>query len=324
MYSLKVSYGAETPLEVPENLEGYGTDGEVHLRWQAPQTEYGESIISGYYVERKKNGETEFTRLNDVPVAISYMEDENNILYEVSDYYIDYDVENGDRVTYRVQALDIFGRTSEYTSSPLTLEVVKTTPPGAPDTDQPVLSNSIKNRTEDLFRDAIAQNPGKIGVILPFGKTTVDTESFIIYRSAAWGTGLFSEPVEIGRVDIPEDATVNNIMMKASQSPRGDVILTPKTDETDIDAVFFDSNITEGYFYKYWVSAVDAWDNESAWSNSRVVGYKTNAIPAAPDGSTANMTFNLLPDLSLGVVGFMAFYRFTYVQGSKLERKSGG
>ena len=305
MYSLKVSYGAETPLEVPEELQGYGTDGEVHLRWLAPQTEYGESIISGYYVERKKNGETGFTRLNEVPVAISYMEDENNILYEVPDYYIDYDVENGDRVTYRVQALDIFGRLSEYTSEPLTLEVVKTTPPGAPDTDQPVLSNAVKNRTEAYFADAIAQNPGKTGVILPFGKTTSDTESFIIYRSAAWGTGLFSEPVEIGRVEIPEGANVNNIMMKASQTLQGDVILRPKTDETSINAVFFDSSITKGYFYKYWVSAVDAWGNESAWSNSRVIGYKTDALPTAPDGAQANMTFNILPDLSLGVVGFM-------------------
>jgi len=305
MYSLDVSYGAETPLEVPEDLQGYANDGEVHLRWQAPQTEYGESIISGYYVERKKNGETGYTRLNDVPVAISYMEDENNILYEVADYYIDYDVENGDRVTYRVQALDIFGRTSEYNSEPLTLEVVKTTPPGAPDADQPVLSNAVKNRSENLFQDAIAQNPGQVGVIIPFSKTTSDTETFIIYRSAAWGTGLFSEPQEIGRVEVPEGATKNHIMLQGSQSLQGGVVLQPKTDETEIDAVYFDANVTEGYFYKYWISAVDAWGNESAWSNSRVLGYKTDMIPTAPEGASASMTFNLLPDLTFEAVGFM-------------------
>ncbi|MBN2559208.1 MAG: hypothetical protein JXB33_10690 [Clostridia bacterium] len=305
MYSTKVSYGAETPLEVPENLQGYGVDGEVHLRWQAPTTEYGNSIISGFYIERKKNGETEFTRLNDIPVAISFMEDENHILYEVPDYYIDYDVENGDRVTYRVQALDIFGRLSDYTSSPLSIDVVKTTPPGSPEVDQPVMSDSVKHRTESFFTEAIEAYSGTKGVILPISKTTDDTEKFIIYRSTAWGNGLFSQPVEVGRVEIPAEKPADKLVLKGGGVPGGNIILQKDAQGSEIEAVFFDANVTPGYFYKYWASAVDGWGNESAWSHSKVLGYSTDAQPQLPGSATASLTLNMLPDFSAEAVGFM-------------------
>ncbi len=303
MYSLKVSYGAQTPIEVPEDLVGYGIDGEVHLRWKAPESDYAKSIISGYYIERKLNGETDYTRINDVPVAISYMEDENNILYEVADYYVDYDVENGDRATYRVQALDIFGRVSDYCSEPLSIEVVKTVPPGSPDLDQPVLSNAIKQRTESYFEDTLTKYPGETGVILPISKTTSDTESFIIYRSAAWGTGLFAEPEELGRIEIPDDVLPNELVLKSTAGTRFKLVADANSD--DADAVFYDVNVTPGYFYKYWVAAVDAWGNESAWSNSKVLGYSTENEPQVPGAAYARMTFNLLPDLSFEAVGFL-------------------
>ena len=303
MYSLKVSYGAQTPFEVPENLEGYGVDGEVHLRWQAPETDYAKSIISGYYIERKLNGETGFTRLNDVPVAISYMEDENNILYEVADYYVDYNVENGDRATYKVQALDVFGRLSEYCSEPLSIEVVKTTPPGSPELDQPTLSNNLRQRTESFYVDTLSKYPGETGIILPITKTTSDTESFIIYRSAAWGTGLFSKPEELGRIEIPDDVLPNELTIKSTTGSRYKIVGDTQSDETD--AVFYDVNVTPGYFYKYWVAAVDEWGNESAWSNSKVQGYSTENQPSVPGAANARMTFNMLPDLSFEAVGFL-------------------
>lgn len=303
MYSLKVSYGAQTPIETPEELEGYGIDGEVHLRWKAPESDYAKSIISGYHIERKLNGETEFTRINDVPVAISYMEDENNILYEVADYYVDYSVENGDRATYRVQALDIFGRVSDYCSKPLAIEVVKTTPPGAPELDQPVLSNSIKQRTESYFADTLTKYPGETGVILPITKTTSDTESFIIYRSTAWGTGLFTEPEELGRIDIPDTILPNQVILRSNTGSRFTLTKDAQTDEAD--AVFYDLNVTPGYFYKYWVAAVDDWGNESAWSSSKVLGYSTDNQPSVPGEANARMTFNMLPDLSFEAVGFL-------------------
>jgi len=303
MYSLKVSYGAQTPIEIPEELEGYGIDGEVHLRWKAPESDYAKSIISGYYVERKLNGESEFSRINDVPVAISYMEDENNILYEVADYYIDYNVENGDRATYRVQALDIFGRVSDYCSEPLAIEVVKTTPPGAPELDQPVLSNALKQRTESYYVDTISKYPGETGVILPITKTTSDTESFIIYRSAAWGTGLFTEPEELGRIEIPDDVLPNQLILRSNTGSKYTLIADAKSD--DADAVFYDLNVTPGYFYKYWVAAIDEWENESAWSSSKVLGYSTENQPTVPGAANARMTFNLLPDLSFEAVGFL-------------------
>ncbi len=303
MYSLKVSYGAETPVETPVDLQGYGADGEVHLRWAQPATEYGASIISGYYVERRMESEQEFTRLNDVPVAVSYMEDENNILYEVADYYVDYDVENGDKAVYRVQALDIFGRLSDYNPDPLSIEVKKTVPPGPPEADQPVLSTEVKNRTESFFDTVKSKYPGENGIIIPITVTTEDSKDCIIYRSAAWGNGSFSQPEEVGRVQVPPERS--NIVLEKNGIGSIREIIPRKTDSADTDAVFLDTNVTAGYFYKYWVSAIDDWENESAWSSSKVIGYKTERKPDVPDTAEAFMTFNILPDLSLEPAGFM-------------------
>lgn len=301
MYSLKVSYGAETPIEAPAEMQGYGADGEVHLRWSQPATDYGAGIISGYYVERRMEDEDGFTRLNEVPIAISYMEDEDNILYEVADYYVDYDVENGDKAVYRVQALDIFGRLSEFNPEPISVEVKKTVPPGPPEADQPVLTTKAGSRSESYFTDIGVKYPGEKGIILPITATTDDTTSCIVYRSSAWGGGSFSQPVEVGRIKIPEDK--NEIVFDKRGTT--ETIVPRKTDAADTDAVFLDVDVTPGYFYKYWVSAVDDWENESAWSASKVIGYRTEAKPQVPESAQASMTFNILPDLSLGAVGFM-------------------
>ena len=50
----------------------YGIDGKVPMRWDELQDEEERSIVSGYHIERKLDGEAEFTRITDKPVAISH------------------------------------------------------------------------------------------------------------------------------------------------------------------------------------------------------------------------------------------------------------
>ena len=133
-------------MEKPVGLEGYGADNVVPLRWTAPVSAYQRSIISGYYIERKKKGEVEYKRINDTPVAISYSIDENGILYEAPSFYEDLELKNGDEASYRIQGLDIFGRVSAY-SAAIDIKVYKVTAPQTPSVGQPDLSTKLNKTT---------------------------------------------------------------------------------------------------------------------------------------------------------------------------------
>ncbi|MHB8963453.1 MAG: fibronectin type III domain-containing protein, partial [Saccharofermentanales bacterium] len=202
-YTAKVEYGVGTPLDAPEGLTGYGADNGVYLRWAVPDDVYARSIISGYYIERKMKRAAKFTVLNEVPVTVSYLNDEHGILYEMPVFYSDLDIANGDSAVYRIRALDLFGRLSGY-SEELSVAVYKVTPPNTPNVDQPTLSTENLARNSDLIQESASLNGGKTGIILPITKTSEDTKEFAIFRSQAFGSGSFEDPVEIARIEVKE------------------------------------------------------------------------------------------------------------------------
>ena len=73
---------------------GYGIDGKVYLRWAEAETKQERSILSGYHIERKLDGESSFTRITDEPVAISHVLDETNTYFQSPVFYED-TVDNG-------------------------------------------------------------------------------------------------------------------------------------------------------------------------------------------------------------------------------------
>ncbi len=301
VYFTKVEYGVPAPLETPEGLTGYGADNAVYLRWTAPKTSYAKSIISGYYIERKLNRERKFTQLNDVPIAISYMSDEDGILYEMPAFYSDTDISNGDKARYRIRALDIFGRTSDY-SEEVVIDVYKVTPPNTPNADQPVLSDSDLTRAADAVKEAAELNKDLTGIILPITKTSEDTIRFIVYRSKALGNGGFGNPEEKARIDIPEPGKTST-SRKIVRFKRTNLLINPET-AVQVTAVYFDNDIEKGHFYKYWVAAADETGNESAWSAGRVIGYETEESPDRPEDASASFQKNVLPELVPDIPGF--------------------
>ncbi len=64
------------------------------------------------------------------------------------------------------------------------------------------------------------------------------------------------------------------------------------------DLTYFDADVKEGYTYKYWVSAWDSWNNESAWSQSVTMGVPTKAEPKIPNALDIRMLARELIDLS--------------------------
>ncbi|NTV89005.1 MAG: hypothetical protein HGA22_01365, partial [Clostridiales bacterium] len=304
-YRISIKYGVETKLETPQGLDGYGMDNVVSLRWQAPANDYDRSVVSGYNIERKKKGESGFTRINGLPVAISYNEDENGILYEVPVFYMDRDLKNGDEATYRIQSLDIFGRVSEY-SADLEIKVCKVAPPTAPSVGEPDLSSKVaknKERSPLSYSDLISFNSKKKGVILPIGRVTDDTEVFVIYRCKALGTGAFDMPQEQVRINV-EPYITDDKPRVATSTIRSRFLINPKT-PAQTDAIYYDTAIEPGYYYKYWVSAVDSWGNESEWSESKTIGYPLTDAPAEVLNPQASMKKNeLVTDKSIVPPGF--------------------
>ncbi|MFO7636414.1 MAG: hypothetical protein R6W96_03820, partial [Clostridia bacterium] len=300
-FSIKVPYGVEIPLNAPAVLEGYGADNLVYLRWTPPQSEQENSIVSGYMIERKKNKETQFKQLNEVPVVISYTRDEYGIFYEMPYFHLDEDMINGDTAVYRVRALDLFGRLSEY-SHELNVTVYKVTPPNTPNLDQPSLSTGNLSRVGEYVRETADLNQGKTGVILPIYRTSNDTKLFVVYRSLALGTNSFASPVEIARINVQEmkSGTASRSVVKYNNNR---VLMNPAS-ATDVDTVYFDSDVQPGYYYRYWVAAVDDVGNESPWSSGRVVSYPTDEPPVAPSSAQASMERNTLPNSSIDVPGF--------------------
>ncbi len=315
-YSVEVSYGVETPVETPQELIGFGADNVVNLRWTPPLDNYAKSIISGYYIERKKNGEGEFERLNSVPVAISYTADEDGILYETPVFYMDEDIQNGDEAVFRVQALDIFGRVSGYSNN-LDIKVYKVTAPNPPNLGQPSLSTGRLARAGAHIKESASLNKGKTGVILPIAKTSQDTDEFAVFRSRALGSGSFEDPVEIARVQVEKEET--DYSKKIVKYGKVKLLVNPDTSE-DVHTVYFDAGIEKGYYYKYWVAAVDDWGNESIWSSSRVVGYPTDEKPEMPVEPNADVIHNTQPAALIDIPGFST-ERFI---GSSDENDSSG
>lgn len=296
MAKLDLTVGQEKLVTQPLGLAGYGVDNRVDLRWLAPTLDSDKNLIAGYWIERKKIGENNFKRLNTIPVAISYSLDETGVYFETPSFYQDLDLNNGESAAYRIQALDIFGRTSEF-SDELAVKVYKVTPPGVPATEQPLLASDAKTR-EDAFYNLISEKNNNVpGIILPVIRTSDDTASFVIYRAKALGSGNFSEPTEIGRVALSSQLNQDVRLGKYT------LIVNPQNNAS-IDLAFFDGDVQSGYSYKYWAAAVDHWDNESAWSTARVLGLPMITEPAAPTGLTAELLRNDLPDLSLAAPGF--------------------
>ena len=278
-FRLALERGAETLVEVPAGLAGYGIDDQVSLRWDSPKTNYAKSIIVGYYIERQKKGESEFTRITETPVAISYSEDELGILYETPSYYIDLELKNGEEASYRIQALDVFGRISGY-SNILEIKVYKVTPPQAPHLGQPELSSQVNSqKSEAPYQDITISNKAE-GVILPITSLSADTAHFVIYRSKAEGMGFFDAPEELVRIKFEPYAEARTPLIAKNRSG-GKFLLKPRTlAQTDI--LYFDNTAVKGCYYRYWVAAVDSWGNESPWSESKTIGFPLEKAPAPP------------------------------------------
>jgi len=299
---ISVSYGAETPLEAPENLDGFGFDGSAGLRWDTAETEYGKSIITGYIIERKIEGEDEFVKTNSAPVVVGYTEDADGNYVENPIFYTDTGVENGDTVFFRIQSIDIFGRKSEYDNGNLSVEIIKTLPPSTPTVEEPVLSTKESNMEEsDFVVEMKALNSGKTGVILSMMATSDDTHKFIIYRSEAVGTGAFSDPVKLTEISAVDFNTKTNETIEGATT-----LKIPGGSQYIGNIVyFFDIRIDPGLYYKYWVAAEDEFGNESGWSMSRIAGYPLDTPPSGPGSVRAGFKNNKLANLAVLPVGVL-------------------
>ena len=204
---------------------GYGIDGKVYLRWAEAETKQERSILSGYHIERKLDGESSFTRITDEPVAISHVLDETNTYFQSPVFYED-TVDNGRTAEYRVYSIDVFGRKSRY-SDVYSLQVQKVTPPNAPSADTSLITrnmelknNNIGITTENPAADGQISHiieivdelyPNKRGVALSVFTDSPDTVRFTIYRAEAIGAKGFGQPVAIANLEYnnPEAAASN-------------------------------------------------------------------------------------------------------------------
>lgn len=322
--SLSIKKGTDTKLSKPDGLMGYGLDGKVPLRWDQAQTEEERSILSGYLIERKLNGESSFKQINDEPIVISYMLDETDVFFESPVFFED-TVENGRTATYRIRSIDIFGRTSEY-SDPITIKVEKVTPPNSPSIDTPVRSDDTVDPSTAV-QAALHANPGKRGIVLPVHTDSSDTVRFTIYRAVAVGARLFGKPEVLADIvydnpQPPEEEQTENtggtfttggqpaayntepIYKKVKGKKVNHVGLCTFTPAYP-DLIYFDADIQEGCTYKYWVSAWDSWNNESVWSQSAIISVPTNAEPGIPAELSISMHPLELPDYSKSYPGII-------------------
>ncbi|HWR19946.1 MAG TPA: hypothetical protein VN608_10015 [Clostridia bacterium] len=302
--SISVTRGTQTPLSKPEGLLGYGMDGRVPLRWQQALTKEERAIISGYLIERRLNGEIGFTKITDRPIAVSYSLDETGIYFESPVFFED-TVENGRTAEYRIRALDVFGRMSEY-SDTVSIKVEKVTPPNPPAIESPALSDDTMNASKAIL-DAANLNLGKRGIVLPIYTDASDTVRFTIYRAKSVGAEGFGAPVAIANLDYTyPDASGTS----ANFSPVSGAPVTKKRRFNKANQLFrlntaaypnlvyFDADIEEGCTYKYWVSAWDSWNNESGWSQSARVGVPTDVEPEIPAELRIAMHSRTLPDFA--------------------------
>jgi hypothetical protein len=291
--SVVVVYGVEEPVEKPEEVDGIGADNQVSLRWKAPVSVTARSTISGYHIERKKKGDAEFVRINQTPVAISYMKDSNNIYCETDAFFIDDAVQNNGEYIYRVQALDVFGRLSEY-SDLLEIKVIKVTPPQTPVLGQPEMSEKTNAFTLPVCNHVFEINRDIPGVALPISKTSEDTDMIAIYRSEVYGNGPFGAPRQVAVINLkPFIQTLEPVY--STNGHKGIFVIKPKAELSlaqQFDTVFFDSDVAPGHYYKYWAAAIDGSGNESLWSQSKVIGYPASESPENPAEPVATLHYN--------------------------------
>jgi fibronectin type 3 domain-containing protein len=106
----------------PFDLVAEAGDSQVRLDWGYKELEAGfDYITAGFYIYRKAEGETEFTRVN--PFLHIWFEDLN--------YRIDHGIENGVRYTYYLTAVDVIG-TESAPSNRVEVIPVDLTPPSIP------------------------------------------------------------------------------------------------------------------------------------------------------------------------------------------------
>ncbi|NLA10596.1 MAG: hypothetical protein GX883_00525, partial [Firmicutes bacterium] len=304
---LAITPGVENKPSKPQGLVGYGLDGKVPLRWGEVESEAEQDILSGYFIERKLDGEKEFVQINEEPVVVSYMLDETEIYFESPIFYED-EVADGRTAQYRLRSLDIFGRTSEY-SDVLSIKVEKVSPPNAPTIATPALSlpgTEAAGEQSEAVKQSLALNKNKRGIVLPIHTDSPDTVRFTIYRAAAEGAKGFGTPTAIANLTYEHPAASGELNLSADEIPAFKVRRVNRARHhflssihpSEPNLVYFDSKIKEGYTYKYWVSAWDSWNNESVWSQSAASGVPTDAVPKAPGELEIAMLSRELPDLS--------------------------
>lgn len=327
--SVKVRWGEELPLTRPEGFMGYGLDGKVFLRWREPADDGEASIVSGYFIERKLEGEADFVQINEKPVVITEVLDETGIFFETPVMYQE-ELENGTNAQYRMYSIDVFGRRSEY-SDPINIRVEKVTPPESPSTASLVLSGADAPEISDdvlgrAIQKSISENRGKRGIVVPIFNESPDTVRFTLYRAEAEGVGSYSKPVALAnfRFENPkkeegkegvlpnseEDQSTNEMPQGLSnagfEAPHYNYgklygarhLFLENNKPMAPDMIYFDADIKQGVTYKYWVSAWDSWDNESAWSKSSAMGVPSDKEPKVPEKLTISMLARNLPAFS--------------------------
>jgi PKD repeat protein len=315
--SIDVTKGVTTPLSKPQGFIGYGIDGVVALRWSQPESAGEKGILSGYFIERKVDGEDGFTRVNKEPIVASYMLDDTDIFFESPVFYED-DLKDGLTAQYRIVSMDIFGRESE-PSELLSVYVEKVTPPNAPAVSPPSLSMPrSKDRKDEAeapqvipdksgaVQLSLEQNQNKRGIALPIYTDSADTVRFTIYRAVAVGAKSFGPPQIIADLAYDNPAKKVSSDLQASGNPIMKVEKAKGAKQVFLESihpgvpnlVYFDSDVKEGCTYKYWASAWDSWNNESAWSESVSLGVPTQVAPTTPGTLAIDMLSRELPDLS--------------------------
>lgn len=305
-FSVTVPYGVELPIAAPTGFMGYGADNRVFLRWDAATDGLQKKLVSGYYVERRKKPDSVFTRASDLPVAVTYSQDIEGFLLESPSMFEDQDVNNGDEFVYRVQAVDIFGRISAYTPE-LEVTVYKYAPPETPSLAEPTITAKISGRTPETHNQLAMINSGTNGVILPIHVKSPDTRAVIVYRSKANGNSHFGPPTEVARINyMPFTSVIEPVY---SLTPTGSIFSIRPAGSGDCDILYYDSDIEQGYYYKYWVSAIDSYNNESDWSPSEVVGISGGNMLQIPARATAEMRHNqIVSDREPNPPGFRGRY----------------
>lgn len=301
--------GSEIVLKAPETIQGYALNNRASLRWDFPD-EALRGVISGYHVYRKTDNDTDYVQITENPVTVPYVikSDEEldfAVAFEGPVFFSDETVLNGQKVSYKIKSVDFFGRTSEISEASLALEVVKTSLPYAPVADAPYLSTLINTENAAAW---LAQAKGRVretSVLLPIsavsldGVTSDDVALFNIYRSVAYGKEEYGSPKLIAKV---------NGVDKISKTVELDYFDKERRRVTERlpGTYYVDSDVSPGYHYRYWVSAVDSWDNESAWSPPVSIAYESGEAPPRPENVQIKLVKNLRPSALDYLPGFGA------------------